>query len=127
MSGVIKKVVKCCFQKYIKRFRDTPISVAVLPEISLRSPRKLFIFTIKNYIYRIKVSKNKLFNFGKKITEHVMQIRSSSEHRLFCLSLTTKGYLHVYLCTCMSLRVQASDLENYNAGTSNNREVAVTN
>ena len=32
-------------------------SVAVSAEISLRSPRKLFIFTIKKYIYRIKVSK----------------------------------------------------------------------
>ena len=35
------------------------ISDAVLTEISLRSPRKLFIFIIKKYIYRIKVSKNK--------------------------------------------------------------------
>ena len=33
------------------------ISVAVLAEISLRSPRILFIFIIKKYIYRIKVSK----------------------------------------------------------------------
>ena len=32
-------------------------SVAVLAEISLRSPRKLFIFIIKKIIYRIKVSK----------------------------------------------------------------------
>ena len=32
-------------------------SVAVLAEILLRSPRKLFIFIIKKYNYRIKVSK----------------------------------------------------------------------
>ena len=35
----------------------TDTSVAVLAEISLRSPRKSFIFIIKKYIYRIKVSK----------------------------------------------------------------------
>ena len=34
-----------------------PTSVAVLAEILLRSPRKFFIFIIKIYIYRIKVSK----------------------------------------------------------------------
>ena len=43
------------------------ISSAVLAEISLRSPRKLFIFIIKKYIYRIKVSKNKLIKFWKKL------------------------------------------------------------
>ena len=32
-------------------------SVAVLAETSLRSPRKLFIFTIEKYLYRIIVSK----------------------------------------------------------------------
>ena len=32
------------------------VSVAVLAEIPLRSPRKLFIFIIKTYIYWIKVS-----------------------------------------------------------------------
>ena len=42
-------------------------SVAVLAEISLRSPRKIFILTIKSYIYRIKVSKNRLIKFGKKL------------------------------------------------------------
>ena len=35
-------------------------SVAFLAEIAFRSPRKLFIFIIKTYIYRIEVSKNKL-------------------------------------------------------------------
>ena len=38
-------------------------SVAVLAEMSLSSPRKLFIFIIKKCIYRIKVSKNKLIYF----------------------------------------------------------------
>ena len=32
-------------------------SVAVLAEISLRSPRKIFVYIIKKYIDRIKVSK----------------------------------------------------------------------
>ena len=36
------------------------ISVAVLADISLRLPRKLFIFIIKNILDRIKVSKNTL-------------------------------------------------------------------
>ena len=34
-------------------------SDAVLAEISLRSPRKLFIFIIKIYVYRIKISRTK--------------------------------------------------------------------
>ena len=45
-------------------------SVAVLAEISLKSPRKLFIFVIKKHIYRIKISKiNKLFNFETNFTD----------------------------------------------------------
>ena len=35
-------------------------SVAVLAEIPLRSPQKLFIFIIKIYIFWLKVSKNKI-------------------------------------------------------------------
>ena len=35
-------------------------SVAVLAEILLRPPRKLFVFIIKSYIYRIKVSEKNL-------------------------------------------------------------------
>ena len=38
----------------------TYTSVAVLAEISLRSPRKLFIFIIEKYNYRIKVSKKQI-------------------------------------------------------------------
>ena len=34
-------------------------SVAVLAEILVRSPRKLFTFVINKYTYRIKVSKEK--------------------------------------------------------------------
>ena len=34
-------------------------SVAVLAEIPLRSPQKIFILILKKNIYRIKVSKNK--------------------------------------------------------------------
>ena len=33
------------------------LGVAVLADVSLRSPRKLLIFIIKKYIYRIKVSR----------------------------------------------------------------------
>ena len=43
-------------------------SVAVLAEISLRSPRKLFIFIIKKKIIGSKYPKNKLFNFEKNFT-----------------------------------------------------------
>ena len=43
------------------------LSDAVLAEISLRSPRKIFIFIIKKYIYRIKVSKKNCINFDKKL------------------------------------------------------------
>ena len=35
-------------------------SVAVLAEMSLRSPRKSFIFIIKKYICRVKVSKKQI-------------------------------------------------------------------
>ena len=35
---------------------STVTSVAVFAEILLRSPRNLFIFIIKKYVYRIKVS-----------------------------------------------------------------------
>ena len=46
-------------------------SVAVLAEISLRSPRKLFVFIIKKIIYRIKVSKNIINLILKKTSETV--------------------------------------------------------
>ena len=36
-------------------FESNAISDAVSAEISLRSPRKLFVFIIQKYIYRIKV------------------------------------------------------------------------
>ena len=39
---------------------STPTSVAVIAEISLTSAQKLLFFVIKKYVYRIKVSKNKL-------------------------------------------------------------------
>ena len=43
-----------------------PVSAAVLAEMPLKSPRKLFILIIKKYIHRIKVSKNKLIQLYKK-------------------------------------------------------------
>ena len=45
------------FRDSVKKVRkiSLEISVAVFSERSLRSPRKLFIFIIKEYIYRIKV------------------------------------------------------------------------
>ena len=48
-----------------------PVSVAVLAEISLRSPRKTLIFIIENYLYRINVFKNKLSWFWKNL--HCLQ------------------------------------------------------
>ena len=45
---------------YAHRSRQLTYSVAVVAEILLRSPWKLFIFTIKKYIYRRKASKKKL-------------------------------------------------------------------
>ena len=42
-------------------------SVAVLAEISVRPPRKCIIFIIKQYIYRIKVSKKITIWFWKKL------------------------------------------------------------
>ena len=47
-------------------------SVAVLAEISLWSPRKLFIFIIKKIIYRIKVSKKINYLILKKTSLRVM-------------------------------------------------------
>ena len=43
------------------------ISVAVLAEIPRRSPQKLFIFIIKKFICWLKVSKNKIIYFWKKL------------------------------------------------------------
>ena len=43
-------------------------SVAALAEISLRSPRKLFIFIIIKKYIGSKYPKNKLFNFEKNFT-----------------------------------------------------------
>ena len=50
----------CCDNILVAKmfFGITVTSAAVLAEILLRSPRKLFIFIIKKHIYTIKVSKN---------------------------------------------------------------------
>ena len=51
------------------KFESLFTSVAVTAEISLRSPRKIFIFTIKNEIIRIKVSnKNLILTLKKSFT-----------------------------------------------------------
>ena len=42
-------------------------SVAVLAETSLTLPRKLYIFTIKQYIYSIKVSRKRTIQFWWKL------------------------------------------------------------
>ena len=49
-------------------------SVAVVAEISLRLPRKLFIFIDIKYIYWIKITKIMLIKFWKKLhwLRHVM-------------------------------------------------------
>ena len=54
------------WQQAICQHESSTDSVAVLAEISLRSPRKIFIFTIKKYIYRIKVSGEKIVLILKK-------------------------------------------------------------
>ena len=71
-------------------------SVAVLAEISLSSPRKLFIFIIKKYISRIKVSKNMIIWFWKTSSLvssncNFLQIiqRSQSKH-WFCFQKQIK-------------------------------------
>ena len=53
------------------------ISVAVVAERSLRSPRKLFIVIIKKYVCRIKVSKNKIDLILKKTSlDHIPGCRA---------------------------------------------------
>ena len=47
-------------------------SVAVLAEILLNLPQKTFIFIIKKIICCVKVSKNKIFKFRKKIIDSVL-------------------------------------------------------
>ena len=123
-----------CFQNEIKRFLDTlfqkiffcryvgyqrstgtHLSVAVLAEISFRSPPKLFIFSIKKCIYGIKVYK-KIYYFilEKKLLwlartclvlskwsspkgscRMVRQVWSSFSftHQCFCLQKRTKCFL----------------------------------
>ena len=45
------------------------VSVAVLTEISLRSPRKIFIFIIKQYFNRMKASQKNQLNFEKNFVD----------------------------------------------------------
>ena len=61
---------------YSAAFRWQLTSVAVLAEISIRSPRKLFIFNIKKYIFRIKVSRKKTLILKKK----TLQLTCSLNH-----------------------------------------------
>ena len=48
-------------------------SVAVLAEIPLRSPQKIFVFIIKKYICWVKESKNKIILFWKKTSPTLIQ------------------------------------------------------
>ena len=61
-------------------------SVAVLAEISLISPQKLFIFIIKKRIYRIKVSKKTIISFWRKFTgyKHSVHLLGASRDVLWC-------------------------------------------
>ena len=54
-------------------------SVAVLGEISLRSPRKLFIFIIRKFFFMIKVSK-KQFNLILKKASLVLTAQINVNH-----------------------------------------------
>ena len=55
ITGKLKRHLLAVDENLLSEFT----SVADLAETSLKSPRKLFTFIIKIYIYRIKVSKNK--------------------------------------------------------------------
>ena len=91
-------------------------SVAVLAEISLRSPRKLFIFIIKQYIFRIKVSK-KQFNLilkeaslvpqtGKGLSmSRWMGYRACHPHNINDLS-TGRGYLNLKITAKLCIPCQ---------------------
>ena len=63
---------KRLFQSEQSRFCSAkPVAAtnaSFLAELSVSSPRKIFIFIIKKYIFWIKVSKNILFNFEKGST-----------------------------------------------------------
>ena len=86
MVSTIIKALKCVALASLGLCYCRPIlfSVAVLAEISLRSPRKLFIFIINKYICRIKVSKNKSdlilkINFTDLVVSHTeLEMRQPS-------------------------------------------------
>ena len=69
-NSVLYGIQMCLDKPHRSRVRT---SVAVLAEIPLRSPQKKNYFIIKKYIYRIKVSKNKIVLFSKK--HHWLQHR----------------------------------------------------
>ena len=55
-----------CFdrnERNCSRSNETTISAAVLAEVLLRSPRKLLIFVILKYIFRIEASESRLIQF----------------------------------------------------------------
>ena len=94
-------------------------TVAVLAEVSLMSPRNVFIFIIKKNICKIKISTKKRFSFEKNFTGNVypnhpwvlqhwmLQLTSSmcSNHNVSTFHLTTfdntmPGHLHFWLPQC---------------------------
>ena len=68
------------------------VSVAVLAEISLRSPRKIIIFTIKKMLTGSKYPKNNKFNFEKNFTGRG-STASSGRH--------SNDFSCPFLCTCV--------------------------
>ena len=75
--------------------KRTNTSVAVLAEISLRSPRKWFIFTIKKIKYRMKVSQNLIIQFWKKL-----HWRMPSLHDLETMRFLTCGMFSTLWTQC---------------------------
>ena len=62
---------------------STRASVAVLADISLRSPRKLLFLLSKNIFTGSKYPKNKLFNFEKNFTDHIPVLTRARQVRPF--------------------------------------------
>ena len=63
-------------------------TVAVLAKISFSSPRKLFVFIIKKYIFRIKVSQKKIYIY----------IECFEKKLHWCLRQHTPSYVASRLC-----------------------------
>ena len=62
-----------CIYHWKKRWHRASTSDAVLAEIPLRSPQKLFVFIVKKTFVGSKYPKIKLFNFEKNFTAYLVE------------------------------------------------------